>query len=391
MMKVIFAGGKTGGHIFPAIAMAKEFKKRFHQSWITFVGTKEGMESKIIPPQGFELLYLQTQGLSRRSRLSNLFLGFCLLRGFYQAYKILNRKKPNLVVGTGGYVSFPIVFVAGLKGVPVMIQEQNSYPGISTRFLAHFSDRVCLSYADSTRYFRSPRKIRVIGNPIREDIGLGERKQALKQFGLDQSKKTIFIFGGSQGAHGINQVMLRCLDLLQSDWQILWQTGERDFGEISRKVKEMKVKSAVLPFIEDMGSAYAVSDIVVSRSGALTLAEITACGKPSILIPFPFATADHQRYNAEALQKQGAATMILEKDLTPERLLQELTVLLCDEKRLQHMAEQSRRMGQPEATSLLVDEMEGLLKGVRKLACATEASLLHSSNYFSTHPEHSKI
>ena len=362
MMKVMFAGGKTGGHIFPAIAMAKEFKKRFPQSCITFVGTRDGMESKIIPLQGFELLYINTRGLSRRSHLSNLFLGFCLLRGFYQAYKILNRRKPNLVVGTGGYVSFPIVFLARLKGVPVMIQEQNSYPGISTRFLAHFSDKVCLSYADSTRYFRSPEKIEVIGNPIRKDIVSGERKQAMKQFGLDESKKTIFIFGGSQGAHGINQVMLRCLDLLRSDWQILWQTGEKDFEGISQKVKEKKVKSTVLPFIEDMGSAYAVSDIVVSRSGALTTAEITACGKPSILIPFPFATADHQRYNAETLQKHGAAKVILEKDLTVELLTHEIDNLLSDENRLRDMAEKSRKISRPEATSKLVDEMEKLLK-----------------------------
>ena len=362
MIKVMFAGGKTGGHIFPAIAMAKEFKKRFPQSQITFVGTREGMESRIIPSQGFELLYIQTQGLSRRSHLSNLLLGFCLLRGFYQAYKILNRRKPNLVVGTGGYVSFPIVFLAGLKGVPVMIQEQNSYPGISTRFLAHFSDKVCLSYADSTRYFRSPGKIRVFGNPIRKDIVLGERKQAMKLFGLDESKKTIFIFGGSQGAHGINQVMLGCLDLLQADWQVLWQTGERDFVGISQSIKGKKVKSAVLSFIDDMSSAYAVSDIVVARSGALTLAEITACGKPSILIPFPFATADHQRYNAEALQKQGAAKMILEKDLTAELLAHEIDNLLSDENRLRNMAEKSKKISRPEATSKLVDEMEKLLK-----------------------------
>jgi UDP-N-acetylglucosamine--N-acetylmuramyl-(pentapeptide) pyrophosphoryl-undecaprenol N-acetylglucosamine transferase len=362
MIKVMFAGGKTGGHIFPAIAMAKEFKRRFPQSRITFVGTKEGMESKIIPPEGFELLYIQTRGISRRSSLSNLLLGFCLLRGFYQAYGILSRKQPDLVVGTGGFVSFPLVFLAGLKGIPVMIQEQNSYPGISTRFLAHFADKVCLAYTDSTKYFRPLRKICVIGNPIREDIVSGEREKALKLFGLDENKKTIFIFGGSQGAHGINQVMLRCLDLLRPDWQILWQTGERDFGEISRKVKEKKVKTTVLPFIEDMGSAYAVSDIVVSRAGALTLAEITACGKPSILIPFPFSTADHQRYNAEALQKQGAAKVILEKDLTAELLTHEINHLLSDENKLKNMSEKSKNISRPDATIKLVDEMEKLLK-----------------------------
>ncbi len=362
MIKIMFTGGKTGGHVFPAIAMAKEFKKRFPHSQICFVGTKEGMEAKIVPQYGFELLFIQTKGLSRRSYLSNLLLGFYLLKGFYQAYTTLNRRKPNLVVGTGGYVSFPVVFVAGLKRIPVMLQEQNSYPGISTRFLAHFADKVCLSYADSLKYFRTSEKIRMIGNPIRVDITLKERNQAIKKFGLVEGTKTVFVFGGSQGAHSINLAILKCLDLLNPGWQILWQTGESDYSEISSKVKEKEFKCVVLPFIEDMGSAYAASDIVVSRAGALTLAEITACGKPSILIPFPFATADHQRYNAEALQKQEAARMILQKDLTPEMLAQEIDALLSNEERLSNMAKQSKKMGRPEATSLLVDEMEKLLK-----------------------------
>lgn len=367
MIKVMFAGGKTGGHIFPAIAMAKEFRKRYPQSRISFVGTKEGMEAKIIPQHGFELSFIQTKGLSRRSYLSNLLLPFSLLHAFYQAHIILSRKRPSLLVGTGGYVSFPVVFVASLKRIPVLIQEQNSYPGISTRFLAHFADKVCLSYSESVKYFSSRKKLKVIGNPVREDLIHRERHQALKQFGLDEDKKTIFVFGGSQGAHSINVTMLQCLDSLNPECQILWQTGENDFQEISEKVKGKKVRCAVYPFIEDMGSAYTASDIVVSRAGALTLAEITACGKPSILIPFPFATADHQRYNAEALQKLGAARMILQKDLTAEVLVKEINALLSNENRLNKMAEQSKNMGKPEATSLLVDQMEELLKCSRRL------------------------
>jgi UDP-N-acetylglucosamine--N-acetylmuramyl-(pentapeptide) pyrophosphoryl-undecaprenol N-acetylglucosamine transferase len=367
MIKVMFAGGKTGGHIFPAIAMAKEFRKRYIQSQIFFVGTKEGMEAKIIPQHGFELSFIQTRGLSRRSYLSNFLLPFSLLHAFYQAYRILNRKRPSLVVGTGGYVSFPVVFVASLKKIPTLIQEQNSYPGISTRFLAHLVHKVCLSYSESVEYFSSPKKLKVIGNPVREDLIHRERNKSLKRFGLEESKKTIFVFGGSQGAHSINVAMLQCLDSLKPEWQILWQTGENDFQEISEKVKGKKVRCAVYPFIEDMGSAYTASDIIVSRAGALTLAEITACGKPSILIPFPFATADHQRYNAEALEKQGAAQMILQKDLTPEKLAQEIDFLLTNESKLKIMAEQSKNMGKPEATSYLVDQMEELLKCSRRL------------------------
>jgi UDP-N-acetylglucosamine--N-acetylmuramyl-(pentapeptide) pyrophosphoryl-undecaprenol N-acetylglucosamine transferase len=362
MIKVIFAGGKTGGHIFPAIAMALEFKKRHSEGKLVFVGTKGGMEERIVPHYGFRLSLIQTKGLSRRSYVSNLLLAFHLVKGFYQARRILNQEKPSLVVGTGGYVSFPAVMLACLKNIPTMIQEQNSYPGISTRILAHFADKVCLSYFESLRYFPAGKKFSVIGNPIRENVITKKKGAALAEFGLKEDRKTIFVFGGSQGSHALNQTFLQSLDLLKPDWQILWQTGERDFQEIAGKVKERKIAARVYPFIQDMGSAYSASNLVISRAGALTLAEITACGKPSILIPFPFATADHQRHNAEALQEKGAAEMILEKDLSPERLADEIGSLLSDEKSLKQMAEASRKMGKPRAASILVDEMEKLLR-----------------------------
>lgn len=362
MIKVMFAGGKTGGHIFPAIAMATEFNKRFPKSRLVFVGTEDGLEKRIVPGYGFKLRFIQTRGLSRRSYLSNLLVGFYLLKGLCQALNLLKEERPDLVVGTGGYVSFPAVILASWMSVPAMIQEQNSYPGISTRLLAHFVDRVCLSYPESVRYFPGSTKLKVIGNPVRQDMFCGERGKALRSFGLEEGKKTILVFGGSQGAGAINRAFLQSLDSLKAEWQILWQTGERDFAELSRGVKGKEVNCAVYPFIEDMGSAYAASDLVISRAGALTLAEITACGKPSILIPFPFATADHQRHNAQALKMEGAACVVLEKDLTAEKLSGEIFSLLSDEARLNEMASKSKKMGRPDAASLLVDEMEKLLE-----------------------------
>jgi UDP-N-acetylglucosamine--N-acetylmuramyl-(pentapeptide) pyrophosphoryl-undecaprenol N-acetylglucosamine transferase len=362
MIKVIFAGGKTGGHIFPAIAMAMEFKKRFPRSQISFVGTREGLEKKIVPQYGFELFFTQVRGLSRKSNLSNLFWGIYLLRGLFQSLMILNRKRPHLVVGTGGYVSFPVVMLASLMHIPTMIQEQNSYPGISTRFLARFADRVYLSYPESTGYFPAGSKFKVIGNPVREDIIGADRRKALQEFGLDPDKKTLFVFGGSQGSRAINRALLECLGLLDSTWQILWQTGKSDYGEVLRKTEKSKIKCAIHPFIQDMKSAYAAADLVISRAGALTLAEITACGKPAILIPYPFAAADHQRHNAEALKRSGAACVIPEKDLTPDRLSEEIHSLLADQTKLQEMAAKSRKLGKPDATWRLVDEMEKLLK-----------------------------
>lgn len=362
MMKVIFTGGKTGGHIFPAVAMATEFRNRFPRSEIVFVGAEEGLETRIVPRCGFELLLIRARGLSRSSYLSNLMLGFYLLRSLYQSVKILNQKKPDLVVGTGGYVSFPVVMLASLMHIPTMIQEQNSYPGVSTRFLAHFVNRVCLSHPVSTAHVPAGDKFRVIGNPVRSDVDQANREDAITAFGLEQDKRTIFIFGGSQGARAVNRVLLQCLDSLKSECQILWQTGERDFSEVSQKAKAVGARCSIHPFIQDMGSAYASADLVISRAGALTLAEITACGKPSILIPYPFAAADHQRRNAEVMQKAGAASVILERELTPGRLAGEILCLLSDESKLSRMAEKSRKLGRPHASVRLVDEMESLLR-----------------------------
>lgn len=360
--KIILAGGKTGGHIFPAVAMAEEFKKRFPKSKVIFVGTKDGLESRIVPKYGFRLIFIQAKGLKRKASPENILLPYYVLKSLYQSLRILNEERPDLVVGTGGYVSFPVVFCATLKNIPTLIQEQNSYPGISTRLLALLVDQVCLSYLSSCKYFPTKRKLRVIGNPIREDIIFANKCETLTKFNLDPSKKVIFIFGGSQGSHAINQAVLDSLDFLSENWQLLWQTGENDFVYVSEKIKGKRIRCMVFPFIEDMRSAYASSDLVICRAGALTLAEITACGKPSILIPYPFATADHQRYNAEALQREGAAEVILQRDLTGEILAQKLFSLFSDEEKLKKMAEQSKKMGKPDATSLLVNEMESLLK-----------------------------
>ena len=360
--KVILAGGKTGGHVFPAIAMAKEFKRRFPRSKVVFVGTKDGLESKIVPKQGFKLVFIQARGLKRRASPANLMLPYYVLKSLYQSLRILNEERPDLVVGTGGYVSFPVVFSAGLKNIPTLIQEQNSYPGVSTRLLALLVDRVCLSYLSSIQYFLTKGKLRVIGNPVREDLVSANRNEALEKFNLNPSKKTIFIFGGSQGAHAVNQTVLDGLDSFSENWQLLWQTGENDFALVSERVGEKKIKCVVFPFIEDMSSAYAASDLVVSRAGALTLAEITTCGKPSLLIPYPFATANHQKYNAEVLQKEGAAQIILQEDLTSQSLAQKLSSLLSDDERLERMGKQSKKMGKPDSVALLVNEMEKLLR-----------------------------
>jgi UDP-N-acetylglucosamine--N-acetylmuramyl-(pentapeptide) pyrophosphoryl-undecaprenol N-acetylglucosamine transferase len=294
---------------------------------------------------------------------------FYLFKGLSQSNHLLKRITPDLVVGTGGYVSWPVLFLAGLKNIPTLIQEQNSYPGITTRLLAGLVDRVCLAYEDSIRYFRRKKNLRVLGNPVRSEILTANRNSGFRSFALDPAKKTLFIFGGSQGSKRVNKAVLDGLRILDKgkNLQILWQTGKRDYKMIETEMKKNSIPSAVFPFIQDMGKAYAVSDLVVSRAGALSLAEIISCKKPSVLIPYPYAANDHQRKNAECLKKRGASEMILEKDLTGEMLAQVVMSLLADEKKLEQMKNACEDLFQPRSTQLLVDEMMDLLKVRHKL------------------------
>jgi len=361
---VIFAGGGTGGHIYPAIAIASEFESRFPDSEIVFIGTKKGLEKELVPKNNFRLEFISAKGFSRRVRLELLLLPFYLLKSLLESRTILKNYQPNIVVGTGGYVSLPLVLIASLMGKKTLIQEQNSFPGISTRILALFANRVCLSYHNSTSYFLMKKKLRILGNPIRKDIVSGKREEGLRKFDLKPDKKTVFIFGGSQGSRRINQAVKDGISHLEhaKDIQLLWQTGSKDFDEIRKFVKALNLTAIILPFIDDMSSAYAVSDLMVCRAGALTLAEVTACGKPSILIPYPFATADHQRYNAMSLKEKGAAEVILEKELKGKNLAVLILELLKDENRLKEMSENAKNLAKPKATSQIVDEMEEILR-----------------------------
>lgn len=361
---MILAGGGTGGHIYPAIAIASEFKYRFPDSEILFIGTRKGLEKELVPKNNFRLAFISAKGLSRRVRKELFFLPFYILKSLLESRTVLRKYGPDIVVGTGGYVSLPVLLMASLLRKKTLIQEQNSYPGISTRILALFANRVCLSYQDSTNYFPLKGKLRVLGNPIRREIVSGNREEGLRKFSLRPGKKTVFIFGGSQGSMRINQAIREGISYLEQvkDIQLLWQTGSKDLEEIREFMKGIDLTATMLPFIQDMSSAYAVSDLLVCRSGALTLAEVTACGKPSILIPYPFATAGHQRYNAMSLKEKGAAEVILEKELKGENLAILAVELLKDENRLKEMSKNAKILAKPMAASQIVDEMEELLK-----------------------------
>jgi UDP-N-acetylglucosamine--N-acetylmuramyl-(pentapeptide) pyrophosphoryl-undecaprenol N-acetylglucosamine transferase len=369
MIKVIFAGGGTGGHIFPGLAMAQELEKRLPQAKIVFVGTTRGLEADLVPEYGFQLEFISIIGLSRSMDLKLILFPFYLFKGLCQSNHLLERIRPDLVVGTGGYVSWPVLFLAGLKRIPTLIQEQNSYPGITTRLLAVLVDRVCLAYRESVKHFWFKKNVEVLGNPIREDILKADRNSGFKSFGLNPKKKTLFVFGGSQGSKKINKAVLDSLRYLEKEenLQVLWQTGRKDYQMVKDQVRKNLVAVAVFPFIQAVGEAYGVSDLIVSRAGALSLAEIISCRKPSILIPYPFAANDHQRKNAEHLKREGASEMILEKDLDGAKLARLVADLLSDKKRLGQMRDACGKLSQPKSTQLLADEMIGLLKAKHKL------------------------
>ncbi len=356
MPKVILAGGGTGGHLFPALAIADELKRRRAQAEIMFIGTNKGLEAKLVPERGYQIRFLEVRGFRRRLDLRNLFFFCYLAKSLRQAKTILEEEKPDVVVGTGGYVSGPPLRVARKMKIPILIQEQNSYPGVTTRLLAHKADRVFLAYDESKKFFRRQDNLEVVGNPVRPDLVRIGTSQAKKALNIDESKKVVLILGGSQGSVAINQAVLDGLSQLEGhNWlQIIWQTGNKDFERVKSILRDKKLPITAVPFIQEMAAAYAACDLIISRAGALTLSEITIVGKPAILIPYPFAAADHQRKNAETLVKAGAAEMILERDLNGVNLVQRILNSLRDESKLKAMSVESKRLGKPEALDRIV-------------------------------------
>ncbi len=356
-MRVIIAAGGTGGHIFPGVALAGEFKRRDPATEIRFVGTARGLESKIVPREGFDLELIKVGALKGVSLFERIKSLAGLPMSFVSARRILKRFRPDVVIGVGGYSSGPTLLAAALSRIPTMVVEPNAMPGFTNRVLAWFVDAAALSFEDARKYFG--RRGVVTGNPVRADFA----RLAKKARG---EKLSLLIFGGSQGARAINNTMIGALPLLASKKDRLaftHQTGEREFEVIMRSYAENGVENAdVKPFIHDMASEFERADLLICRSGATTAAEVAAAGKAAIFIPFPFATDDHQRKNAEAFERAGAGRMILQKDLTPERLAEELVRLIENPEEIDKMEEASRGLGRPDSTERAVDLAMSLVK-----------------------------
>ena len=325
--RLIFAGGGTGGHLYPAVAIADRISELLggkRKVEILFVGTKRGLEYRLRESLGYPLQLINVRGLARSFTLKNLVVPFMLLGALLKSSSVLGSFRPDIVVGTGGYVSFPVLRMAVSRKITTVLQEQNSFPGISTRRLARYADRIYLGFAGAHDYLSTPGKVIVTGNPVRASIASGDRREAASVFKLDPNKKTILVMGGSQGAASINDAVLRSLNAgkLSDSYQLLWQTGKRAYKDVIAKAGDKAVDHALFPFENRMELVYAAADLAVARAGALTLAERQACRLPSILIPYPHAAGDHQTKNAQHLVANGHAEMIQENELSRIDLLE---------------------------------------------------------------------
>ncbi len=347
-MKVIFAGGGTGGHVFPAIAIADEVKKLHPSAEILFVGTKERIESRLVPQKGYLFRTIWISGFRRKLSLDNLLFPVKVLVSLFQSFILLKSEKPDVVVGTGGYVCGPVLYVATLLKIPTVVQEQNSLPGVTTRLLSARVTEVHLMFESAIQHLKRSDNVKITGNPTREILGSIVKRDALKYFGFLESKKTLLVLGGSLGALSINNAVVRCLkDLGNAGIQIIWQTGEQDYERIKSLSGEFPdVK--VFKFIESMEYAYAAADLALCRAGAITIAELTRLGVPTVFIPYPYAAANHQVENAKAIVKANAAEMILDHE-ADRKTGETVLGLISDDARLKKMHENSLMLGKPAA------------------------------------------
>ncbi|HEX5704715.1 MAG TPA: undecaprenyldiphospho-muramoylpentapeptide beta-N-acetylglucosaminyltransferase [Pyrinomonadaceae bacterium] len=357
-MRVLIAAGGTGGHIYPGIAVAKEIMRRDPNSVVRFVGTARGLENRVVPKAGFELSLIESTGLKNvglGARLRGLLL---LPKSFFAARRVIREFRPDIVVGAGGYVSGPVLLTASFMKVPTLVMDSNALPGFTNRQLARFVDKAAVSFAEAMSFF--PGKAVLTGNPVRSEFFEVPAKTH------DPQHLSLLVFGGSQGARAINEAMIAALAHLVSEkgrLRVTHQTGTADVEKVQRgyAVAGWSENAEVKPYIDDMVSEFARADLIVSRAGATTTAELLASGKVAIMIPFPLAADDHQRKNAEALQTAGAARMILQKDLSGESLATEIRSLLGTPEKLDEMENAARNLARRDAAEKTADLMEELI------------------------------
>jgi len=352
---LIFAAGGTGGHLYPAIAIAEEVRRRRPDARITFIGSRGRIEERVVPAHGFPFVSIRISGFRRRLSVQTLLFPLMLTAALCRSFVLMRKLKPGTVVGTGGYVCGPVVIMAQLLGIPTILQEQNSVPGVTTRLLARRATEVHVTFDGSQRYLKRQDNIHVSGNPTRAALGVAGRAEGAAFFGIDPARKTVLVFGGSQGAASLNRAMLPLAPALANEGiQMIWQTGTEDFERIRDLMRPAEPMVRVYAFIDRMEMAYAAVDLAVCRAGASTIAELTRLGIPAVFVPYPFAAADHQTENARAAAAAGAAVVVADRDAA-DQIPAVIRELLGNGRHLQSMADASRRLGRPGATDALAD------------------------------------
>lgn len=359
-VRVIISGGGTGGHIFPAISIANEIKLRYPEAEILFVGAQDRMEMQKVPEAGFPIEGLWISGLQRRLTVKNLLFPVKLVKSLWKARDIIRKFKPDVVIGTGGFASGPLLQMANRDKIPTLIQEQNSYPGITNKLLAKEADVICTAYPDMNRFFPAE-KIILTGNPVRQDLLNVEKKreEAVKFFGIDPEKKTVLVLGGSLGARKINELIEENLkEFRKNDLQVLWQTGSLYYEEYKHHGKLDFVQT--FDFLKRMDLAYAAADVIISRAGAGTVSELCVVGKPVVFIPSPNVAEDHQTKNAMSVAEKDAAVVLSESHLEQGFRSLFFPLVQSDEK-LESLGRNIKKLEKPFATANIVNEVEKLI------------------------------
>lgn len=357
--RFIISGGGTGGHIYPAVAIANELKFRFPEAEFLFVGAKDKMEMQKVPQEGYAIKGLWIAGIQRKITLDNAMFPLKLTSSLLNSFKIIKNFKPDVVIGTGGFASGAVLKVASMLGIPTVIQEQNSYPGITNKLLAKKANKICVAYENLERFFPKDKMI-LTGNPVRQDlINEASKSEAVAYFKLDANKKTLLVLGGSLGARRINQLIEKELDfLLSQNIQIIWQCGKLYLNDYSKYNEKDNVQ--VVAFIDRMDLVYAAADVVISRSGASSVSELCIVGKPTIFIPSPNVAEDHQTKNAKAISDKKGAILIKESELETQFEMV-FTDLISNESKQLELSQNIKKLAKPNATKDIVEEIMKLV------------------------------
>ncbi|MCH4171020.1 MAG: undecaprenyldiphospho-muramoylpentapeptide beta-N-acetylglucosaminyltransferase [Lactobacillus sp.] len=364
-MRVIISGGGTGGHIYPALALIERLiqRKIANKNEILYIGTKRGLESKIVPEQGIKFEAIEIQGIKRSLSLDNFKTMFLFMKSINRSKALIRDFKPDIVIGTGGYVSSAVLYAAARLHIPTIIHEQNSIAGVTNKFLGHFVDKIAISFKDAANQFSEQKKIIMTGNPRAQQVADVKPNERLQDYGLDPQIPTLLVFGGSRGAEPINQAFLNAFDdLAKRAYQVLFVTGQVHYDQFMKQLGTKQSDNiVVLPYIEDMPSLLIDVTGIVGRAGATSIAEITALGVPAILIPSPYVTHDHQTKNAESLVRAGAALMLKEDQLSQRSFIRNADTLMQDNVLRRSMAAASKKLGRPKAADDLIQVMLDLV------------------------------